>query len=487
MALTRWRRQAPARSQELIFLDTDDDLGTVRAKLESSPADEIFLVVPRRAATLRTPLEYRILARMAHELSTDVAIVSGDGNRRHLARQEGFRTRRSYRGVRHLAEAAGAPRSWRIGVPDWLPLPSLTALLVLGALAALVAAALLVALPIMRVSVTPASETVRRDVEIVVDPTQRTADPARGVLPGEALQYRFEVSGSVPTSGERNVGSDAARGEVVFANNTGSPVTLPARAPIVARNGARFLTDAEVRVPPYNYNTRAGVTAEQKGTAGNIGANQVANTDPPIPGLTVSNPRPMTGGSDRPGKVVAAADQARLKEQLLQRAREQALAEFQARGGAAKSVPSETLQIRVENENYQPSVEAEAVQLSGSIAASATAVAWDNQALNTLVQRMILGGFGSEYELPLDLLRLPPPEVLEFQNQRAKVRLRAEALVVRSVDPDPIEERLRGKSSNEARGLLESFPGLAGTPRVEISPNWAPRAYRIEIQVAAPK
>ena len=487
MALTRWRRQAPARSQELIFLDIDDDLGTVRAKLESSPADEIFLVVPRRAATLRTPLEYRILARMAHELSTDVTIVSGDANRRYLARQEGFRTRRSYRGVRHLAEAAGAPRSWSIGLPDWVPLPSITALLVLGALAALLAAVVLVALPIMRVTVTPSSEMVQRDLEIVVDASQRTADPSRGVLPGEALQYRFEVSGSVPTSGERNVGSDPARGEVVFANNTGNAITLPARAPIVARNGVRFLTDSEVRVPPYNYSTRAGVTAEQKGTAGNIPANQIANVDPPIPGLTVSNPRPMTGGADRPGKVVAPDDQAKLKEQLLQRAREQAMAEFQARGGAAKSVPADTLQIRVENENYQPAVEAEAVQLSGSMGVSATALAWENQALNTLVQRMILGGFGPEYELPLNLLRLPPPEVLDVQGQRLKVRVRAEATVVRSVDPDPIEDRLRGKSHGEARATLESLPGLAGTPRVEISPSWAPRAYRIEVQVSSPK
>ena len=487
MALLRWRKHTPLRSQELIFLDSDDDLGTVRAKLESSPADEIFLVVPRRAATLRTPLEYRILARMAHELSTDVTIVSGDGNRRHLARQEGFRTRRSYHGVRHLAEAAGAPRSWIPGVPEWLPLPSFTALFVLSALVALLTAALLVALPVMRVTVTPASEAVRRDLEITVDAGQRSADPARGLLPGEQLQYRFEVSGSVPTSGEKSVGREPARGEVLFANNTANAITLPSRTPIVARTGVRFLTDAEARIPAYNYSTRVRVTADQKGGAGNVGANQMANLDPPIPGLTVSNPLPMSGGVDRPGKVVAAPDQAKLKEQLLQRAREQAIAEFQARSGSAKSVPPDTLQMRVENENYQPAVETEADQLNGSMGVSASAVAWDNQGMNTLVQRMILAGFGEDYQLPLNLLRLPPPEVMGVEGQRMKVRIKADALVVRSVDPNPIEDRLRGKSSAEARSVLESFPGLAGAPRVEISPAWAPRAYRIEVAVSAPK
>src|SRR5204863_3291768 len=98
------RGRAPTRSQEVIYLDPDDDLGTIRAKLESSAAEELYLAIPKRAASLRTPLEFRILARIAHELSTDVTIVSADGGRRHLARQEGLRARRGLGGVRHLPQ-----------------------------------------------------------------------------------------------------------------------------------------------------------------------------------------------------------------------------------------------------------------------------------------------------------------------------------------------------------------------------------------------
>ena len=46
---------------------------------------------------------------------------------------------------------------------------------------------------------------------------------------------------------------------------------------------------------------------------------------------------------------------------------------------------------------------------------------------------------------------------------------------------------LRGKTADEARSFLGSQPGLGGDPRIEISPSWAPRAYRIELAVAAPK
>ena len=52
------------------------------------------------------------------------------------------------------------------------------------------------------------------------------------------------------------------------------------------------------------------------------------------------NDRPIAGGTDRDGKVVTAEDIAKLKEQLQNRAREQALAELYARAGGDRSLVS---------------------------------------------------------------------------------------------------------------------------------------------------
>src|SRR3981081_4687396 len=120
------RAKIAPRSQELVFLDADDDLGTIRSKLESSSAEEIYLVSPRRSSVLRTPLEFRILARIANEMSSETVLVTEDPARRRLANQEGFRTRR---GLRTLTV-----KHWMIGpdqrpprfvMPDWIPLPNL--------------------------------------------------------------------------------------------------------------------------------------------------------------------------------------------------------------------------------------------------------------------------------------------------------------------------------------------------------------------------
>src|SRR5579864_2061047 len=143
-------RRSPVipRSQELVFLDADDDLGTIRSKLESSSAEEIFLVIPRRSSVLRTPLEFRILARIANEMSSETILVTDDPSRRRLANQEGFRTRRGLRTLKHLM--VGPDQSPpRFVLPDWIPLPGILSFLSFVGLLVVAAAAVLVGYPQM--------------------------------------------------------------------------------------------------------------------------------------------------------------------------------------------------------------------------------------------------------------------------------------------------------------------------------------------------
>ena len=291
----------------------------------------------------------------------------------------------------------------------------------------------------MQVTVTPASETFQSELELIVDPAVRSADPATGVCRARRSRIASIWPGSVPATGQKAVGRDQARGEVVFSNGSGNAVTLPAGTVLVARNGARFLTDAELKVNPFSFGAaRVGVTAEQRGIAGNLDVNQMATTDPPLQGLTVTNQKPIAGGADRQAPAVAEGDRAKLKEQLTLRAREQAFAQFGARGGAAKSMPTTMLQVKLESESYTPSVDTESDQLSGTMTVSASIVGWDNQGLNSLVQKMLLDRYGPRYDLPMNQLRLLPPEVLNAQNGRLRVRVKADAMVVFNVDTDPV-------------------------------------------------
>jgi hypothetical protein len=180
----------------VIFLDLDDDLGTVRAKLESSSADEVYLVIPRRSPILRTPLEFRILARLTHQLSSETIIVTGDGGRRSLARQEGLRTRRSVRSLSHLSRPPGT-RSWGLpSLPDWFPLPSFTGLVLTTVIGGLAAVVLLASCRVMKGDRLAAGRTAAARPEIIVDPTVKQGGSLAPLVPGEPNSV--EVVGSMP-------------------------------------------------------------------------------------------------------------------------------------------------------------------------------------------------------------------------------------------------------------------------------------------------
>src|SRR4030088_2981952 len=145
------RAKGIPRSQELVVLDGGNDVAPTRSKLESSRAEEIYLVIPRRSSVLRTPLEFRILARIANEMSSETVLVTEDPSRLRLANQEGFRTRRGLRTLKHLMIGPDQ-RPPRFVMPDWVPLPNVLSFLSFVGVVIIAGGAVLVVYPQMRIT-----------------------------------------------------------------------------------------------------------------------------------------------------------------------------------------------------------------------------------------------------------------------------------------------------------------------------------------------
>lgn len=472
---------AVAHSPDLVLVDPEDDLASVRGKLEQVSGETVFLTIPVGVPALRSPLEFRILARLAHELATDVIVVTADGERRRLARQEGFRTRSSVRSVRELI---GPRRPAYLSVFEWLPIPRPgTVLLTLFVMAAALALGVLV-LPVMRIRVVAAAQPVQEVVEVQVDPNVRAVDPARRVLPGEVLQQRLEVVDSVPTTGIKTVGRERAKGQVTFVNRNSSEVIVPQGTIVVARSGAKFATDEHLRVPALSaVGARVGITAVDAGSSGNVGAGEINRMERPIAGLTVRNNEPTDGGTDAEVKVVAEEDLARLKEMLVKKARDQAAIELAARAGPDRSLPVHSVRVRTESESYDRTVGTEGEQLTGRMVLTASGVAFVNQELNSVVEKSVLGRAGEGYKTVAGLLKLSPPEVVAVEDQKLKLRVAASGTVTSSLDAARIADMVRGSTVGEARSVLAEIPGQARPPQVEMWPAWADRAWRVEVDI----
>src|SRR5690348_8875588 len=327
-------RRAPVapRSQELVFLDADDDLGTIRSKLESSSAEEIYLVIPRRSSVLRTPLEFRILARIANEMSSETVLVTDDPSRRRLANQEGFRTRRGLRTLKHLMLGPDqAPP--RFVLPDWVPLPTFGSLFSVLGLLVIAGLGIFGYYPQMHVTLVPQTRTVNQTVDVTIDPDVKAADPAAAALPGTVMSVNVDVSGSVPIPSDRTIGSDKAHGEVIVTSQRPAASTLAKGSVVRVDGGPTFTTDQAVNLAP-RIPVRVGITAVDAGTGGNVPPGAISGFDGDgYDQLQVTNQRPTTGGSDRQAKVVSDEDRKALDDMLRKSARDKGFGQLQQKAG----------------------------------------------------------------------------------------------------------------------------------------------------------
>jgi hypothetical protein len=479
------RPQIAPRSQELVFLDADDDLGTIRSKLESSSAEEIYLVIPRRSSVLRTPLEFRILARIANEMSSETVLVTDDPARRRLANQEGFRTRRGLRTLQHLM-LGPEQRPPRVVIPDWVPLPSFFSFVSFVGLLVVAAAALLVVYPQMHVTLVPQTRTVNQTIDIIVDPDAKTADASSATLPATLLSVPVDVSGSIPIPSDRTIGSDKAHGEALITNQRTTPFTLPKGTVVRVDGGAKFTTDTDLNLPP-RVPVRVGITAVDPGTVGNVAPGQItAFENGSLDQIQVTNQRPTSGGTDRQAKVVTEDDRKALDEKLRKDAHDKGFSQLQQRAGSEQTLPDMSLAVEQGNETFDQQVGAEADQLTGRLTTTVSGTVFQNLAYNDLVGKVLLTKSGSDWQLGAPA-KVETPGVLKVDGHKMVLRCDASGLLQSAVDADGIRRALTGTSAADARAFLSGISGLAEPPTVVVTPAWAPRAFRIDVNVQGPK
>ncbi len=460
------RAQVAPRSQELVFLDADDDLGTIRSKLESSSAEEIYLVIPRRSSVLRTPLEFRILARIANEMSSETVLVTDDPSRRRLANQEGFRTRRGLRTLQHLMLGPDQ-RPPRIVIPDWVPLPGLLSFLSFIALLGVAAAGVLVVYPQMQVTLIPQTRSVNQSVDITVDPDAKAVDIAATTLPGTLLSATVD-------------------GEAVITSQRPAQFMLPKGTLVRVDGGPKFVTDQDLNLPP-RVPVRVGITAVDPGTVGNVAPGEIASFDDSgLDQLQVTNQRPTTGGTDRQAKVITDEDRKALDEKLKKDARDKGFFQLQQRAGSEQTIPEMSLKVDNGNESFDQEVGAEADQLTGRLTTTVSGTVFQNLAYNDLVGKVLEAKSGSDWQLGAPA-KVDTPGVLRVDGHKVVLRCDATGLLQSAVDADGIKRALTGLSAQDARTYLTRLSGLAEPPSVIMMPSWAPRAFRVDVNVQGPK
>lgn len=494
---------------QILRLDTHDNATSICDKLSWAKAPRILLAFPRRRPPVLDRLDLTLIQRSAARAGGQLAISTLSADiienakiiglpvfpsipvAQRLSWRSGSRRRAVKPGRRGDPADLTLLRSQLIPkAPVLIPFVLRVSLFILGLAAILALIALFlpsatVVIPLQRETQT-LSQTVYPGVGIP------------GVLPGGQLpavviQTTVEGHLEAAATGEVTVPDKPAEALLTLTNQTDQLVVIPAGTVFLTATDPkqRYLTLAQVVVPAgMGQAIETRVQAEVPGSAGNVPAGAIQAVAGMV-GLQISvtNPAPAEGGSDRVGKAASETDYSQLYDTLITSLTETALTSLQAQYGHDLLIIPESMAVEsILEDTRQPAVNipSDRVRLALKAAFKVMAVSREDLAAAATA--------GLDANLAEGMQADPASLIIEESTAWVIIpgqRLTLDLLATRSTSPKVNAAQLfgdiQGKPAAVARQIVQSKWGLDQLPRISIAPGWWPRLpylpFRIKVVV----
>jgi len=503
-------------TEQVLYLEKDDDIDVIREKLARAQARKVLLVVPHGSRAFKSPLDFRLLRRQAGRQALEVALVSNHPLTRDLAAQEGVRVYGSIWRSKYASHWTLRRQRPRRGpkkrrVPLWRRMPSpwrqgsgcgeqFAALMLILVTAAAAYGLIFYVVPTAIVTLVPATQPIQAEVEVVVSRDVEEVDWTTGRIPAKLIQVQVEENGEVPTTGKRDAPDSLATGSVVFINQLSQPVTVVTDTIVSTSLGTviRFHTTEAVELAPaIGATATVPIEALEPGSGGNVDAQLINTVEGPISlQVRVTNPAPTVGGGFRQVGAVTAADKNRLRSLLLQQLQQRALAEMQKELDDGQAILPETVQIdAILAEDYDQFVGEPAEFLGLEMRALVSALAYRQDHVRAQAFRALSNAVPDSFDLVNGTQTLENVEMAGVLPEGRAVSLtaRAGATVVAAIDQAEVHRAVQGKPPELAGLTLAQTLPLAAPPDIQLGPDWMmdlgwlervpPLSLRILVQV----
>ncbi|HEX6305246.1 MAG TPA: baseplate J/gp47 family protein [Anaerolineales bacterium] len=480
---------------QILQLEPHDDVISARDKMGWGQTARVLLVWPNRGRILTRRIDLELLLRHSHSLGGQLALVTRDPDVRYHAKQIGihvFKTvrqaqqtrwqrphRRRLRPLRHItpSEVLSSPPPGRSAA--LIPLSNLgrLGLFSLGVLALLSIVAVL--LPGAEIRLDP-----KIRIQEITIPVQANLAVERvnlsGLIPIQPVTVVVEGRDSLEPTGNTQVPENRARGEVRFTNLTDREISIPAGT-VVSTPGStlRFTTDRSAKVPAgAGESSDLPVTALAPGSLANLPADRIKAIEGPLGlSLTVTNLRPLRGGTERTTPAPTPLDRTRLANRLLATLQDSARAEVQAlmETNDLLLTPSLTRSQTLE-EVYDPPQSGPASLLSLTLRLEFQALIISGEDLQQLANTALDANLPEGYvpqssSLNIEHLSTPTIEAGSRVGWEMKA---SRALQAQLAEPHAASMTLGLPPAQASQRLLASFP-LNNPPTIQLTPPWWPR------------
>ena len=465
-----------------------------------------MLVLPWEMRFLSRELDFEVLRREADRGQLEIAIVSADPERRHLARGCGFPAfgsveeaqRTEVWPARSLVAVEPPPSHWweeEVALRplpvrphgrwlDWVKLGS-RAIVFLLVLLVLAGTAYLV-VPSAVVTLVPAGREFTTIVPVSVDPDVEAVNHADRIVPARRVGIEIEGYAEVETTGVMDVILGRAVGTVLFTNLLAQDYVVPAGTVVRTSSTSypiRFRTTADVAVPAGGQATVPIEALEER--IGNVGAFQINQVEGvAASAVRVTNPEPTTGAEPKEARVVTQADYDQVQRLLMGQLLDQAYVEMGDLLEPTEILLRQSLRIEaVPKQSYTRfiSEQADTVGLDMRVLVSGLAVDADN----------------AESVAYVILSRRPPPgyTLVDARFELGEVAeedigpglftffVTARGYAAAALDADAAINLIRGQPVADARERLVAELPLAEPPRLAIWPDRLERMPLLPLRI----
>jgi hypothetical protein len=499
---------------QIIQLEPHDDIISTRDKMGWGQAARIVLVWPKRERILARKLDLLLLNRHAVKMGAQLALVTDDPDVRHNARQLAIPVFKNQRLARN-------PR-WRVGKrlprsierrrprPDlstlrqeirptqtaWYNLPNARrGFHAVSIFAALVLLAIMI--PAASIRLHPVTHTQELRFPVSARPSASTIELS-GDLPAQYINFFVEGHQEISASGNMAVPEKSSFGRVEFTNLTDKVVKIPtglvvATIPDDGQQAIRFSTTISMDVAEGG-TARISIRCLVSGKVGNVRASEIKAIEGPLGlSLSVTNPTPMTGGSEQLVKVPTPQDARRLHDHLyasLQKAAERQLVEGNLVPDGFPIESSLNL-VSVLEETYDPSLQEgvftqPADRLGLTMRMEFKGLYVSNKDLHDMATRILDANLQQGYRpLPVTLELEHISDPIIYEDLTAHWRIEARRTIQAIIEEQQVQELVRGQTPIQAASALQAKLPINGDAHIQLAPQWWPRLpilpFRIEV------
>jgi hypothetical protein len=500
--------QTTSLKAKIIQLDSQDTVATVIKKISHGIEGRVVLVWPKRTRILNRRLDIILISRFCSRMGLNVCFVSNDESVLRFAQSLGI--------VHFSNESEALNNPWRRGrfkernavidkksrpkinrmakqkdQPEWMVRGDVRLIAFsIGVLAVLMI--LLLFIPSAQIILNPKITNQEITFSIYANPTIENVYLS-GTIPARIMTVIVSGSDRVKTSGALQIAEKSAAGSVVFINLTDNPIDIPSGTVVLtlAATPIRFVVTESGSVPGGSgQKVELPVRAILPGSSGNVGVDEIKGIEGELGlVLSVTNEKPITGGTDRNSPSPNASDYDDLYFRLSQTLKQKARDELSVLLSEDDAVIWDTLVVnRIIEKKFDP----EKVQPSDYLSLSERVEFQVEYIARKDVEK--LASMMLDTSIPSD--HIPVLNSIEIENYKApkilsnnviELEYHARRKITTKINTETVINIILGQSSEKAiQQLLERF-SFESPPVIKITPGWLKRLpflpFRIDVVV----